>query len=128
MPNIIMADQPGGGEFPTGAYLKIWAKECTIENNNGVTNTANAQTYLMTLSGLPGFFMAFTHVDAIESPVANEIVSAGTNGIYGAAEAYCWRYRNASWSTAVWNNGSYDARLVGGKKVIVYTWEKVSPR
>lgn len=127
MPNIIMADQPSGGEFPTGTYLKIWAKECTIEDNNGVTNTANAQRYLKTLSGLPGDFMAFTLVDAIESPVGNEIASAGTLGIYAPSAARCWRYKNSSWSLVDWNSASYDARLVGGKKVIVYTWQKVSP-
>ena len=125
MPNIIMADAKS--EMPNGAYVKIHTKECVIEENNGVTNTVNFQTYLMTLSGLPGTFLAFTASQEISNPVNNDIACAGFYGILSDTAMRCYRYRAGTWSLVGWNSGSYEAVAVPGRKVIVYTKEIVEP-
>lgn len=128
MPNIIMADKPSGGEFPSGQYLRFHAKECVIEENNGVTNTENYQTYLMNLSGLPGSFVAFDTVEPIGSPVNNDIACAGRYGIIaGNTTAKCYRFRSGAWNITDWNSHGYDAVAVPGRSVIVYTYSVVAP-
>lgn len=123
MPNIIMAD-PKGGKTPDGAYVKFYSKVCTIEENNNVTNTENYQSYLMTLSGLPGVFMAFSALEPIVSPVNNDIANAKINS---QPQSQCYRYRNGAWGLANWNYPSYDAVAVPGRKVVVHTIEIVVP-
>lgn len=106
-------------EWEFGRYYVIHVKECIIEPNNGVTDTANAQTYLKTLSGLPGDFLGFSNAEPKSSYVNNEVVSArgGT----------CQRFRNGTWGSASWNAAIFDARLVSGTKVYVYTQQWLSP-
>ena len=125
MPNIIMADSKSG-EAPIGAYVKIHQKVCVIEENNGVTNTENYQTYLMTLSGLPGDFIAFTALDPIVNPVINEIACASMSGFISTGPR-CYRYRDSEWKMTIWNNSDYDAVAVPGREIIVYTKQIVVP-
>lgn len=109
-------------EWEFGRYCVIHVKECIIEPNNGVTNTANAQTYLIRLSGLPGDFLGFSNAEPKSSYVNNEVVSARVSPSWT-----CQRFRNGTWSSANWNVASYDARLVSGTKVYVYTQQWLSP-
>ena len=118
----------GNAELPVGKYIKIYAAECTIGSSNGVTNTQNAQTYLMNLSGLSGTFLAFSTVDAVDNPIENEIACAAARSvIIDATSAKAYRYKNGSWALTTWNNGSFDAKLKAGRKVVVYTYQTTAP-
>lgn len=123
--NIIMADQPGG-EIQNAAYVKIHTKEVVIGENNGVTNTAQFQKYLMQLSELPGTFVAFSASEEIKSPVNNDIALGGANGFIVSNSTSCYRYRNG-WTTTTWNSSQHDAVAVPGRKVIVVTREIIVP-
>lgn len=120
----LLSTQISKTEWEFGRYYVIHVKECTIEPNNGVTNTANAQTYLMALSGLPGDFFGFSNAESKSSYVNNEVVSAYRAGNNAWM---CQRYRSGTWGSVNWNLASYDARLVAGTKVYVYTQQWLSP-
>lgn len=120
----LLSTQISKTEWEFGRYYVIHVKECIIEPNNGVTNTANAQTYLIRLSGLPGDFFGFSNAEPKSSYVNNEVVSAYRSSTNSWT---CQRFRNGTWGSASWNVASYDARLVPGTKVYVYTQQWLSP-
>ncbi|MBQ7491182.1 MAG: hypothetical protein IJT76_01080 [Clostridia bacterium] len=102
-----------------GRYLVIHVKKMVIGSNNGVTNTANYQSYLLAESGLPGSFLGFSMLEKKTSYAQNEILSAqGMN---------CYRYRGSLISKASWNVASYDAIAVPGTEIIVATTEWLNP-
>lgn len=116
---VMAAVQSGQTEWRFGRYFVVHVKEMVIGENNGVTNTANYQTYLKNESGLSGSFYGFSMLEKKTSYAQNEILSATGSD--------CFRYRNGEIASASWNQASYDARAVPGTKVVVCTYEWLNP-
>lgn len=122
---LMAAVQSGQTEWRFGRYFVIHVKELVIGENNGVTNTANYQTYLYRESGLPGSFLGFSQLEKKTSYAQNEIFSAISAPL--PLGQTCFRYRNGAIGTASWNVASYDARAVPGTKVVFFTYEWLNP-
>ena len=122
-----MAMRSAGQIMDFGAFLKIHVRKFTIESGNGVTNTAQFHTYLNSAKnslGMPGSLLGFSYVNAKESYVTNEVVSAKIFAITSSDTFNnCYRYRNGALSASQWNNASYDAKAVAGTEIYIYTYE-----
>lgn len=113
--------KPGGGL--QGDYLKIYAEEVTI-GSNSVTNTQEAQTYLMSLVSNPGTFYALSPQDPLTkayNTIGCVLYVTGQNVPRGR------RYRSGSWGWVNWNQTTYDAKITEGDKYVVWTLEYTDP-
>lgn len=113
--------QLGGTNGPVnfGEYVKIIVTPFTIEENNGVTNTANIITYLSDViqrNGVEGTLIGFSLKNKQTTLNYNEIVAKPVSNSSG-----CYRYRNGTISSVAWSNAGYEAVLTPGREIYIFT-------
>lgn len=113
---------PSGGGTELQSDFFVIRKETITAGANSVTNTQNHYNYLAGAKSIPGTVFAFS-IHKKDSYVYNEI---GVGSAMGGTLKRCYRYRNG-WSQTNYNESQYDAKLVEGSVIDIFTYEMLNP-
>ena len=116
---------PSGGGTELQSDFFVIHKETITAGANTVTNTQNHYNYLNGAKSIPGTVFAFS-LHKKDSYVYNEI-GVGTT-IYSPSSngKSCYRYRSG-WQQVAYYNSGYDAKLVEGSVIDIFTYEMLNP-
>lgn len=120
----IQAIPTGGGGTELQSDFCVIHKETITAGANTVTNTKSHYDYLAGAKSIPGPIFAFS-IHKKDSYVYNEI-GAGSMIVLPQAKRFCYRYRNG-WSQVNYLDSDYDAKLVEGTVIDIFTCEMLNP-